>query len=57
MEYLRCIKDIKLKTIAYDDEDKPHNVEYVFTDGCGNISPDLCKEIDTYYGIKGCSAY
>jgi hypothetical protein len=48
------IEDIKVKKT--DDKYDPDG-NYVFTDGCGNISKQLCDIINKKFGLHYCSAY
>ena len=46
----------KKKQLDSFDEDKDKEY-YIFTDGCGNISLELCKLINDRLGLYQCSAY
>ncbi|CDW76328.1 rna-dependent rna polymerase [Stylonychia lemnae] len=53
-ENIRSIEDIKIKKTddIYDKEGM-----YTFTDGCGNISEELCDEIAQMFQLEKCSAF
>ena len=51
---IKMIEDIKVKKT--DDPGDPDG-EYCFTDGCGNVSTELCKTMNTAIGVYRCSAF
>lgn len=53
-EEITLIDDIKVLK-SDDPEDK--DGFYIFTDGCGNISLELCKPMNERLGLYQCSAY
>jgi len=57
----RFIKKLNPEHVLYIDDIEKENFsdpgsKYCFTDGCGNISPGLCKIIEGKYMIGHCSA-
>lgn len=54
VDNIRDIPDISVKRT--DDEEGKDEL-YVFTDGCGNISPELCEQIAEKFNMLYCSAF
>jgi RNA dependent RNA polymerase len=48
------IEDVKVKKT--DDPNDPDG-DYCFTDGCGNVSTELCKIMNSAIGVYRCSAF
>ena len=51
---IQMVEDIKVRKT---DDPEDREGEYCFTDGCGNVSTELCKAMNEVVGVYRCSAF